>query len=592
MDKTYHIIEVANSHGGDFEYLMELIDSFADLKENIGIKFQALHPDKVAIPDFPFYNVYQELYFEKEQWQTAIQKAAATKDVWLDIFDEYGIEILAEHLKLIHGIKFQSSVLYNYEVFQALRTCNLRDKKIILNVAAQSIEDIGQIISNIEKTLAPQEILLELGYQAYPTSLEDSGLSKIKTIREHFSNNLVFADHVDGKSHDAVWLPVMAAMNGIEYIEKHVMLESRETKYDHFSSLNPEKYKAMLYEVNRYTALKGMPFINKKEEEYLEKTIMIPILNKSIEGGTGLSLSKDFIFRRSGQSGLNVKQIQVLQNDWNVLAVNKEKGEIVKRLDFKKATIGTIVACRLKSSRLKRKALLKIGELPSVEYCLSNVLKLKNINHTILATSVLEEDAPLENHTFSSAVIFHKGDPEDVIQRYLDIARRLKLDVIIRVTADNPFIDNEICQILLDEHFKSGADYTAAKEAAVGTNLEIINVQALEKIKHHFPTAEYSEYMSWYLLNNPEHFKLHLVELPKEMVRDYRLTLDHQEDLDMYNKIHQDLSKEGNEDFSLRDIFDYLDKNPEVAKMNKNIPIKYKTDTDLIERLNRETKIK
>lgn len=592
MDSTYHIIEAANTHGGSLEYLVELIDSFSELKENFGIKFQPLHPDKIATKDFTAYNVYQELYFKDSQWDIIIKKAASTKDVWLDIFDLYGVGILKQQIDLVYGIKFQSSVLYNYEVFQALKECNLTGKKIILNVAAQPIEDIRKIITNIQKRLSPKEILLEFGYQAYPTSLEDSGLSKVETIRENFSNKLVFADHVDGKSDDAIWLPVVAAMSGIECIEKHVMLESRETKYDHFSSLTPERYKRMVKEVQRYTHLRDMPFINEKEQQYLEKTIMIPLLNKFKRGGSGVCLHRDFTYKRSGKTGLNVKQIEVLQENWNLLTVDKEDGSILQRSDFKRATIGTIIACRLKSSRLKNKALLKIGKLPSVEYCISKALQFDNVNHTILATSVLEQDTLLEEYTFNDAVIFHRGDPEDVIQRYLDIALKLKLDVIIRVTADNPFIDNEICQILLEEHFKSGADYTAAKEAAVGTNLEIINVQALKKVKKHFPRAEYSEYMSWYFLNNPEHFRLHFVDLPKDLIRDYRLTLDHQEDLDMYNIIDNYLKENGYHHFSLRDIFQFLDKNREIAEMNKHIKIKYRTDEGLIDELNRQTKIK
>ena len=592
MQKPYHIIELANTHGGSFDYLLELVDSFADLKENFGIKFQAFHPDKIATSNFSAYKIYQELFFDNAQWSQVIKQAATTKDVWLDIFDLYGVEILKEQIELVHGIKFQSSVLYNYEVFEALGSCDLTGKKVILNVAAQPIDDIRKIIARIEKKLTPKEILLEFGYQAYPTALEDSGLCKTDIIRNNFPNKLVFADHVDGKTDDAIWLPVVAAMSGIEYIEKHVMLAAKETKYDHFSSLTPERYKAMVTEVERYSSLKGMPFINKKEVQYLDNTIMIPLLNKNKPVGSSISLHNDFVFRRSGKSGLNVKQLETLQSNWHLLAVDVKEGETLQQSDFKKATVATIIACRLKSSRLQKKALLKIGDLPSVEYCIASALKFENVNQTILATSVLEQDAELEAHTYSDTVVFHKGDPEDVIQRYLDIAIPLKVDVIIRVTADNPFIDNEVCQILLNEHFKSGADYTTAKEAAVGTNLEIINVQALRKVKANFPSANYSEYMTWYFQNNPEHFTLHFAELPAELLRNYRMTLDHQEDLDMYNAIADYFKDKGIKQFSLRDIYKYLDENPEVAGLNSNIGIRYKTDAALIETLNRETKIK
>ena len=125
MQQPYNIIEVANSHGGNLDYLLELVDSFADLQENVGMKFQAFHPDKIATSDFSAYNLYHELHFNNAEWCQVIKKASATKDVWLDIFDLYGVEILKEQIDLIYGIKFQSSVLYNYEVFEAISSCNL-----------------------------------------------------------------------------------------------------------------------------------------------------------------------------------------------------------------------------------------------------------------------------------------------------------------------------------------------------------------------------------------------------------------------------------------------------------------------------------
>ena len=140
-------------------------------------------------------------------------------------------------------------------------------------------------------------------------------------------------------------------------------------------------------------------------------------------------------------------------------------------------------------------------------------------------------------------------------------------------------------------HFEKGADYTVATQAAVGTTVEIINTNALKKIKSHFASANYSEYMTWYFQNNPEHFKLNFVDLPERLIRDYRLTLDYQEDLDMFNVIQKHLD-DNKLPSNIESIFDFLDKNPDVAKLNGHITLKYKTDQTLIDTLNKETKIK
>jgi len=258
---------------------------------------------------------------------------------------------------------------------------------------------------------------------------------------------------------------------------------------------------------------------------------------------------------------------------------------------LKKATIATIIACRLKSTRLPKKALLPIGGIPSVERCIKSCLQFKNVNHTILATSNIPEDAELENFTYSQEVVFHKGDPDDVIQRYLDIAEKLRVDVIIRVTADNPFVSDMIVEQTLKEHFAYGADYTVPRKSAVGSGAEIINTSALQKVKSYFTSANYSEYMTWYFQNNPEHFRLNFIDLPEELIRDYRLTLDYPEDLEMYNML-QAYFDDNNIEFNIKEGFVFLDNHPEISQLNSHYTQRYKADPVLIETLNKVTKIK
>jgi spore coat polysaccharide biosynthesis protein SpsF (cytidylyltransferase family)/sialic acid synthase SpsE len=584
---TYQIIELANTHGGDIAYLKELIIAFEKYKGDIGMKFQPLSADTLSTPEYEWYNVYKELEFSKEEWKETLQLASRTKDIWLDLFDLYGVEILADNLNIIYGIKFQSSVLYNYEVFDALKMYDLSNKKIILNVAARPINEIRSIIDFVTTELNPEEIMLEFGFQGYPTKIEDAGLSKIKILKENFSNKLVFADHVDANSPEAITLPVKAILSGVDVIEKHVMLD-KPTKYDTFSSLTPTKYNQMVENILETEKLLQQPFINEREIIYLNNSIMVPVLKHDKKRGQGIDIKNDLTFRRNKQKGLNIIDIQQRLNNFELLNRDKIAGDALNREDFTKANIAVIIACRLKSSRLKKKALLNIGDKTSVELCISNALKFRNVNHVILATSDNEEDRELEKYTYSPAVIFHTGDPDDVMKRYLSICEKLKIDTVVRITADMPFIDDEVCQILLNEHFLSGADYTTAKETSVGVNMEILNVNALQRIKAYFKSADYSEYMTWYFQNNPEFFKLNFVNLPVELVRNYRLTLDYQEDLDMFNQIVQSINIE---DYTIKDIFKFLDENPEVSKMNSHLTLRYKTDADLIKTLDEKTKM-
>lgn len=592
IEAPYIILEVANTHGGDNTYMHALIDAFSVYQGNYGMKFQPLSPDTLATPDFQWYPVYQTLYFTAQEWSEIIQMAKQTKEIWIDLFDLYGVQILSENLPHVRGIKFQSSVLHNEEVISALSSLDLTKCSVILNIAAQEIEVIRQRIEYIKQQLNPKDLLLEIGFQAYPTELSDSGLSKIKQIKEAFGLPIVFADHIDGTATDSIYLPIMAWLQGADVLEKHIMLGDRETKYDHFSSQTPETFISLATTLANYVAAMQADFINPREQDYLQKTVMIPVVRKTLFSGDSIHFSQDLFFRRSGKEGLTLDEIKNLQSQRMVINKQKDLNDTLREDDFKPAKVGVIVACRMKSSRLKEKALLPIGNLPSVEFCLRNALKFKGVNKVILATSTEAQDQILKEHTFDSKVGFYQGHPEDVMQRYIDVCEAYDLDVVVRITADMPFVDDEICSFLLEEHFKSGAEYTVGADATVGVNLEIFNVSCLKRIKSYFPNAEYSEYMTWYFQNNSDHVRIHKVELPDIFIRPYRLTLDYEEDLTMFNEIHQEVLPLAGPEYTLRDVITYLDHHPEIAAINSHLTLKYKTDQGLIDLLNEKTKIK
>ncbi len=587
----YNILEVANTHGGNINYVFSLLNEFEEFnkKDGFGIKFQPFRYDNIASKDYEWYPVYQKLFFIEEEWDKIISKAYETKDIWIDLFDSYGISIIEQNIKSIAGIKLQTSILENLHVFEGLSLLDCKKLNLILNIAGREIKEIEYYLDKFG-SLGFSEILLEVGFQSYPTELKDSGLNKIGIIKKHFPNKIVFADHINGKDIDAQILPTLAILSGADVIEKHIMHGSLKTEYDHFSSLTSSNYKNMIQIQQRYSLLKDQPFINNREKDYLEKSNQIPILKNEKKIGDIISL-KDLDFKRTNQIGLKTSQIEKYNGEFYIASNKIKKNTTIMQQDLKKANIAVIIACRMKSTRLPKKAIINIGEYSSIETCIKNTMKFRNTNCVVLATSDLPEDDILKDYTYSESVIFHKGHPDDVVQRYLDIIDRLKIDVFFRVTGDCPYISADVSDFLLEKHFETGADYTNGREAAVGTNMEIINANALRKVKKHFPSANYSEYMTWYFRNNPEHFKINIVDLPEKWIRDYRLTLDYQEDLDLFKQIEKYFGNK-NINYNIDNLFEFLDNNPEIASINKHLTQKYKTDKTLIDTLNKVTKIK
>lgn len=586
----YVIFEVANVHGGNREKVLRLIEEYKNIEfSKKAIKFQPLKPDQIALPDFHAFDIYEKLYFNINEWEEYIALAYEGGDVWLDLFDVYGVEVLKENKQKITGIKLQASVLDNLDLINALSALELSHHHLMVNVSGYELSNIEYYISKFN-SLSVSKIILQLGFQAYPTTLEDTGMQKISVIKAAFPNiPICMADHASAETEVSQQIPSLALIAGCTYIEKHFCYSRKEADYDSFSALEPGEFKNMLDGLSNVVAAHSGGFISASERKYLDNSYQAPILNHECEAGRLIGL-QNLSFRRTNQTGLTWNQIVKEQTQYQITADQIKKNSTLTSKDFRKAKIGVVVACRMKSSRLKKKAIQLINGISSVERCLQNCVLMENIDDVILATSTIEEDAVLENYTLSGKVKFWRGHPDDVIQRYLGACNEYGIDVIVRVTADCPVISPEISDYLLKSHFESGADYTAANRSAIGSSPEIYNVEALQRVISLLGKADYSEYMTWYMQNNKDVFNVNLVDLPEKLSRDYRLTLDYPEDLEMFEELYSELDTQGL-NASLENVFSVLDKNSAISEINQHLTLSYKTDQKLIDKLNKVTRI-
>jgi N,N'-diacetyllegionaminate synthase len=586
----YIIFEVANVHGGSRERLCEIISEYKRFAYHPkAIKFQPFEAAKIALPDFSWFKTYQELYFEPPVWTESIAMAAGSGEVWLDLFDTYGVKVLEANQARIAGIKLQASVLDNNELVDALSRLDLKLFRLMINVSGHELTAIEGYVKKFSQ-FDVAEMILQIGFQSYPTSIADTGLQKIAILKAAFPNlKICFADHAPAELPVARQIPAWAVMAGCAYIEKHFCLRRSETKYDKYAALEPAEFMEMLETLGDLTTASNGPFISTSEIRYLKNSYQAPIARHSLPAGS-LAGTADLLFRRTNQSGLTMAEIDAEQVQFRILARPIRDGSCITKGDFKWAKIAAIVACRMKSSRLRQKALLPLLGVPSVERCLQNCLSMPHVKEVILATSTLEEDKVLKDHTLGDRVQFWQGDPEDVIHRYLGACDKYEIDVIVRVTADCPVVSPEITDILLKSHFANGADYTGPKSCAVGSSPEIYNTEALQRVIALLGKANHSEYMTWYMRNNAHVFKVNIVDLPLEFQRNYRLTLDHPEDLEMFNRLYSALDQQ-NLHPTLNNVFSVLDGDRSIPSINQHVTLAYQTDQALINNLNMITRI-
>lgn len=249
------------------------------------------------------------------------------------------------------------------------------------------------------------------------------------------------------------------------------------------------------------------------------------------------------------------------------------------------------IPCRLQSSRFPNKALKLINGVASIERCLLNACAIPGIDKIILATTTNKEDDILETYNLNDLVEVIRGDENDVLQRFLPSIKKYKPEHVIRITGDCPLVSPELGKIIINSHLDSGADvsYTLSK-VALGISFEIIKVQAIEKLLSLFNKTEHSEYLIYYFVNNPEYFSLNNIKAPEKFIRQWRLTLDEENDLELLNLIYKTLDV-GMKPVLFEEVISYFDKYPDSALINLGNEVKYRDNKALVELLKKATTI-
>ncbi len=257
------------------------------------------------------------------------------------------------------------------------------------------------------------------------------------------------------------------------------------------------------------------------------------------------------------------------------------------------AKICALIAVRMNSKRLPKKALVDICGYTAIERVVNNLKPSEMIDEIILATSTNKDDDPIEELAKKKGLLFFRGDEDNVIKRFIDAGNKFSADIIVRVTGDCPLISYEITDYLIKSHIKTGADYTGIEmgRVPIGTFSEVITLSVLEKLSKQNLNLNYSEYMTFYFKNNPEIFSLNILPAPEAYISpDYRLTIDHPADLELFRIIFKELEV-GKNAIPLSKTIAFLNQHPQIAKINQNLPTKWMNDQQLIIKLNDITTI-
>ena len=254
--------------------------------------------------------------------------------------------------------------------------------------------------------------------------------------------------------------------------------------------------------------------------------------------------------------------------------------------------IVVFVPSRLKSTRYPNKGISDIHGITAIERTLINAQSIKGIHKVILATSTEAVDEPLLRCNLDGKIEVVKGSEDDVLARIIPYIEKNKPDYIIRVTGDCPLVSAELAELLIQSHIETGADltYTPSK-TALGIACEIYKAESLLKLRTYFPQTLDSEYLIYYFTNNSNLFQVNEFLAPKKFIKNWRLTFDEPNDLELLRKIYSVLDIK-NRSVSFDEVIGFFDRYPEAAQININNIVKYRDNQDLISYLKNATTYK
>ena len=122
-----------------------------------------------------------------------------------------------------------------------------------------------------------------------------------------------------------------------------------------------------------------------------------------------------------------------------------------------------IVQARATSSRLPGKVLLDLGGRPMLVQQLVRLRQCRNVDEIVVATTTETNDEPVVMLAREAGVHVFRGSSDDVLSRFVGAAQEARADVVVRVTADCPLIDPEVCDRVIAElvEHRSECDYAS-----------------------------------------------------------------------------------------------------------------------------------
>lgn len=197
-----------------------------------------------------------------------------------------------------------------------------------------------------------------------------------------------------------------------------------------------------------------------------------------------------------------------------------------------------VVQARLGSHRFPRKMLAVLGEHSLLEWVVTRVGQSDAIDRVVVATTLEPLDDQIVTECGRLGVDVVRGSTDDVLDRFMAALHDDECDTVVRVCADNPFVDASCITAVIDEHRSTGADYSfnhrpfGVCNYADGFGVEVISRVLLTDLDGRDLSAEHREHVTLAIADGSVEAHVHGCEAPPSLARpELRFDVDEPQDL-------------------------------------------------------------
>jgi len=241
-----------------------------------------------------------------------------------------------------------------------------------------------------------------------------------------------------------------------------------------------------------------------------------------------------------------------------------------------KEKLAFLIQVRTGSTRMPNKMVNSFWQNKTIpEIILDKLISSFPDMEIILATSDNKRDIIFEKLAKRFEIKFFQGNENDVLERFIQAAEYYNISKIVRICADNPFLDMEEMQYLIS-NIDDTFDYISFKvnnspsiKTHFGFWAEYVSLSALNKVNEKTQENLYREHVTNYIYTNPEIFNIKFLNPNKNVigVENVRMTIDTAEDFQNLQQIYDELHKLHKNKFGIDEILEFLESNKDYQSV-------------------------